>query len=63
MGGLRGEPGPSVWNVGVLTHLLPHFQEPHPAATHYEHRSVRGTGEKETKMHLAPQDSVLVIDL
>lgn len=63
MGGLRGEPGPSVWNVGVLTHLLPHFQEPHPAATHYEHRSVRGTGEKETKMLLAPQDSVLVINL
>lgn len=25
MGGLRREPGPSVWNVGVLAHLLPHF--------------------------------------
>lgn len=41
MGGLRGELRPSVWGVGVLTHLLPHLQEPRPAATHHEHRSVQ----------------------
>lgn len=43
MGGLRGEFRPSVWGLGVLTHLLPHLQEPHPAATYHEHRSVRKT--------------------
>lgn len=39
MGGLRGELRPSVWGVGILQHLLPHLQEPHPAPTHHEHRS------------------------
>lgn len=39
MGGLRGELRPSVWGLGVLAHLLSHLQEPHPAATHHEHRS------------------------
>lgn len=46
MGGLRGKFRPPVWHVGVLAHLLPHLQEPHPAATHHEHRLVRQIGEK-----------------
>lgn len=41
MGRLRGEHRPSVRDVGVLAHLLPHLQEPHPAAAHHEPRSVR----------------------
>lgn len=49
MGGLRGELRPSVWGVGVLAHLLPHLQEPHPAATHHEHRSVRKISENRSK--------------
>ncbi len=41
MGGLRGELRPSGGGVGVLAHLLPHLQEPHPAPPYHEHRSVR----------------------
>lgn len=41
MGGLRGELRPSGRGVGIFAHLVPHLQEPHPAPTHHEHRSVR----------------------
>lgn len=41
MGGLRGDLRPSSAGVGTLAHLLPHLQEPHPAQTHHEPRSVR----------------------
>lgn len=37
MGGLRGELRPTGGGLGVLTHLLPHLQEPHSATTHHEH--------------------------
>lgn len=40
MGGLRGELRPSGWGVGIVTNLLPHLQESHPAQTRHEHRSV-----------------------
>lgn len=40
MGRLRGELRPPVRGVGVLADLLPDLQEPHPAQTHHEHRSV-----------------------
>lgn len=54
MGGLWGKFWPSVWHVGVLAHLLPHLQEPHPAATHHEHRLVRQISEKKntSEQHL-----------
>lgn len=50
MGQLRGELGPSFWSVGLLANLLPHLQEPHPAAAHHEHRSVCKTQWKHAQM-------------
>lgn len=39
MGGDRGELRPPVGRVGHLAGLVPHLQEPGPAATLHEHRS------------------------
>lgn len=52
MGGLRGVLRPSVWHVGILTHLLPHLQEPHPAAPFHEHRLVRMTAQAKANFRL-----------
>lgn len=58
MGRLWGELGPSVWSLGVLTHLLPHFQEPHPAAAHYEHWLVESGEGGAEKKQLVQHESI-----
>lgn len=52
MGGLRGVLRPAVWHVGILAHLLPHLQKPHPAAPCHEHRSVRMMAQAKANIRL-----------